>query len=340
YGLSFLTVFCFALISTKIKPLLLLSATILCGLWFYGQNRLQNYPETLMHPINIRLVQPCIEQQGIWTPETRYDNLARHIELSQLAGERPLHAVIWPESSVPFFIGQQPLFQSLLQESVPPHGLLIVGGPRLDTQSNVLHASLFAINTQGSIVGTYDKAHLVPFGEYVPLKALLPFNKLSHGSRDYTPGTGIQTLNVAPLPPFSPLICFEAIFPSAVTLAGQPPQWLLNITNDAWYGLSSGPSQHLQNVRVRAIEEGLPLVRSANNGISAVIDPMGRILYQLSTDVVGYIDFQLPRALASTTIYAKYRDMFFWLFVCLIAAWLLRTCIKDPIRSITKIGVN
>jgi apolipoprotein N-acyltransferase len=252
-----------------------------------------------------------------------YENLARHIELSQLAGEKPLHAIIWPESSVPFFIGQQPLFQSLLQESVPPQGLLIFGAPRLDPQRDVLHPSLFVLNAQASIVGTYDKAHLVPFGEYVPLKALLPIQKLTHGSRDYTPGSGLQTLTAAPLPPFSPLICFEAIFPGAVTKAGPAPQWLLNITNDAWYGQSSGPHQHLQNVRVRAIEEGLPLVRSANNGISAVIDPMGRILYQLPTDVVGYIDFQLPRALPSVTPYTKYRDLFFWLFIGLVASWLL-----------------
>lgn len=323
YGLSCLTIFCFSLVSTKSKPLIFLALAILGSLWLFGYKRLQSYPETLFHPLNIRLIQPCIEPQGKRTPETMYENLARQIELSQIPGERFLHAIVWPESSISLIIGHQPLFQTLLQDSVPPQGLLIFSAARFDRERDILHSTLFALNTQANIVGAYDKAHLVPFGEYMPLKTFLPFEKLTHGSRDYSPGIGLQTLDIAPLPPFSPLICFEATFPGAVRRNDSLPQWLLNITNDAWYGQSSGPHQHLQNVRVRAIEEGLPLVRGANNGISAVIDPMGRILYRLQTDVVGFIDFQLPLALPFRTFYATYQDWFFWLFVGLVAIWLL-----------------
>jgi len=323
YGLSCVTTFCFALIATKSKSLILLSAVLLSSLWVYGHQRLQRYPETLFHTVNIRLVQPCIELQGKWKPEILYENLAHLIKLSQIPGERPLQAIVWPESSISLIIGQQPLFQTLLQDAVPSQGLLIFSAARLERERDFLYTSLFVLNHQANIVGTYDKSHLVPFGEYVPLKTLMPFEKLTHGSRDYSPGKGVQTLTLAPLPPFSPLICFEAIFPGAVTSSGSSPQWLLNITNDAWYGQSSGPHQHLQNVRVRAIEEGLPLVRSANNGISAVIDSVGRILYRLETDVVGFIDFQLPRPLPSQTFYATYQDWFFWLFIGVVAIWLL-----------------
>src|SRR5690606_1077491 len=116
-------------------------------------------------------------------------------------------------------------------------------------------------NDHGKIVAAYDKSHLVPFGEYMPFRSILTIKKLTYGERDYTPGSGIRTVSLPGLPPVSPLICYEAIFPHDVTDKHNRPYWMLNLTNDAWYGHSSGPYQHLQIVRVRAIEEGMPLVR-------------------------------------------------------------------------------
>jgi len=141
------------------------------------------------------------------------------------------------------------------------------------------------------------------------LRSLNPFPKLTDGKLDYSNGAGPRTIHVAGTPPFSPLICYEAIFSGAVIDAADRPQWLLNITNDAWYGVTSGPYQHLKIVQVRAIEEGLPLIRVANNGISAVIDSYGRIIHQLGLNDVGFIDAYLPVCLSQTT-YRKIVNFF------------------------------
>ncbi len=169
-----------------------------------------------------------------------------------------------------------------------------------------------ALDHAGAILATYDKAHLVPFGEYVPLRGVLPMDKITPGTLDFTPGPGPRTLHLPGLPPVSPLICYEVIFPGAVVDPADRPQWLLNLTNDAWYGLTSGPFQHFNIARVRAIEEGMPLVRAANNGISGLVDPYGRVIKHLALDAVGFLDVPLPRALP-ITIYARIGDIVFLL---------------------------
>ncbi|MGH6976371.1 MAG: apolipoprotein N-acyltransferase, partial [Stellaceae bacterium] len=181
--------------------------------------------------------------------------------------------------------------------------------------------SLAAVDRNGRIVATYDKHHLVPFGEYVPLRGFLPMNKITPGTVDFSAGPGPRTLDLPNLPPVSPLICYEAIFPEQAVAPGTRPQWLLNITNDAWYGFTSGPFQHFAIARLRAVEQGLPLVRDGNNGISAVVDPLGRIVARLGLDDVGVLDAPLPRALPPT-LYARFGDAGFvvLLFVGLLAA--------------------
>jgi len=175
--------------------------------------------------------------------------------------------------------------------------------------------SLHAIDSSGNIAATYDKHHLVPFGEYMPLRSIMSVAKLTHGNIDFSSGPGAQTLQVPGLPPFSPLICYEAIFPGQVASGDVRPGWLLNITNDGWFGNTAGPYQHLQAARLRAIEEGLPMVRAANTGISAVIDPLGRILAHLPLGQEGVLQIALPRALGRTP-YAMLGD---WtLFLILI----------------------
>lgn len=323
YGLSFLTTLLFSLIALKNSRIIMGVAVVVASLWGFGAWRLYQYSDLGHHEINVRLVQACIEQKNKWDPTALQDNLLKQVALSQDPGEKPLHMIIWPESSVPFYVQQQPLLRNMLLEAVPPHGYLIFGAPRYDQETKELRASLFAIDEAGKIFVDYDKSHLVPFGEYVPLKKLLPINKLTYGSMDYQPGPGPQTFSLPSFPAFSPLICFEAIFSGSV-VGDKRPEWLLNITNDAWYGQSAGPHQHLKIVTVRAIEEGLPLIRATNNGISAVADAVGRILYRLETDDVGYIDFHLPRALPSPPLFSKIKHWGYGIMLAVFGLFALR----------------
>jgi apolipoprotein N-acyltransferase len=180
--------------------------------------------------------------------------------------------------------------------------------------------SFLVLDRTGAIIATYDKAHLVPFGEYMPLRGILPIDKFVPSIGDFSVGPGPRTLSPPGLPPVSPLICYEAIFPGAVIDPEARPQWLLNVTNDVWYGVSSGPFQHLELARVRAVEEGLPLVRAANNGVSAVFDSYGREVGRMGLDAVDVLDTALPAAIART-LYGRLGDATF----CVLALALLAT---------------
>ena len=169
-------------------------------------------------------------------------------------------------------------------------------------------------------MGTYDKFHLVPFGEYVPLRRVLTFAKLTYGIVDFSAGPGPRTLRLPGLPPVGPLICYEAIFPGAVLDRSDRPAWLLNITNDAWFGTSAGPYQHLAIARTRAVEEGMALVRAANTGISAVIDPYGRVMARLGIGERGVIDSALPAPIEGGTLFGRFGD---WLTAFAISAALV-----------------
>jgi apolipoprotein N-acyltransferase len=276
--------------------------------------------------VNLRIVQASIPQQNKWLAHHFQVNLDRYTALSHLAAEKPLTAVIWPESSVPMLVEHSPILLQKLSEAAPAGGMVIFGAPR--EAEGKLHTSMIAVNDEGVVTGAYDKAHLVPFGEYMPFRSLISFQKLTYGDTDYVSGSGIKTLFLPGLPPVSPLICYEAIFPGAVVKQNDRPYWMLNITNDAWFGHSSGPWQHLLSVQVRAIEEGIPLIRAANNGISAVIDAWGQILYRLELDEVGFIDFSLPAPLPNSTFYHRWGDKpFLGLIALMIAlAFFYRNC--------------
>lgn len=153
--------------------------------------------------------------------------------------------------------------------------------------------SVIVVSDSGQVVATYDKHHLVPFGEYVPLRDWLPLERLAPGHGSFSEGPGPQTLSLPGAPPFSPLICYEAIFPGEVVDSEQKPDWLLNLTNDAWFGTSAGPHQHLAVARLRSIEEGLPMVRVASTGISTVVDAYGRIGPRLGIGEEGFLDTEL-----------------------------------------------
>ncbi len=304
YGLSFLTILFLTSFASQSRLYMLTWVAVFIGLYGWGQHRLTENP-TQLTGINMRLVQASIPQSTKWLADHFRENFDKHIGLSAIDAERPLKAVIWSEASIPTFVTDYPVLMDTLAAVAPKDGYIIVGGPRHGNNGEIFTSTL-VINDKSNLVASYDKSHLVPFGEYFPLRRWFPFvNKLTPGTQDYSAGTGIRTLDLPGLGKFSPLVCYEAIFPSHV-VDSQNPTWMLNQTNDAWYGHSSAPYQHLQIVRVRAIEEGIPLIRSANNGISAVIDPLGRIREHLDLDDIGFIDFDLPTPLAERTLYSKW----------------------------------
>ncbi len=274
-------------------------------------------------PVQIRLVQANIPQAEKWRPEWRQRNTALHLELSQAAWSggglnNRIDAIIWPETALPYLIDKTATVIPFFDRMKLPASWLIFGGVRVHTTDAVrqIWNSLLVIGERGRIAALYDKVRLVPFGEYIPLKDWLPIDTLTTGG-GFSVGPGLETLSLPGLPAFSPLICYEVIFPGAVV--DERPQWLLNLTNDSWFGRSSGPYQHLTSARLRAVEEGLPLARAANTGISAMIDPYGRITAQLPLGQRGILDARLPPSLSKTP-YARWGD---WVILGIIGVLIL-----------------
>jgi apolipoprotein N-acyltransferase len=267
----------------------------------------------------LRLVQPSIAQTAKWDPAQAEANFHRLIELSSAPATQKLTAIIWPEAAATFFLERDEAHRAEIAAVAPRGGYVITGalrGSPLSGPLNQVWNSIEVVNPANKIVAQYDKAHLVPFGEYMPLHDLLPLKKLTHGSIDLSAGPGPLSLSLENLPPFAPLICYEAIFPDAIIDEHDRPAWILNVSNDAWYGRTAGPYQHFAMARTRAIEEGLPLVRGANNGISGVVDAEGRVLAHTSLDAIGYADVELPAAGAATP-YSRLGD---WIFLAMLVA--------------------
>jgi apolipoprotein N-acyltransferase len=322
YGLSIATTWAACVWACGNKKIIAMTCISFLLIWGAGTFRLKNSPGQT--EVYMRLVQPSIQQSTKWQQKHLEDNMRKHMVLSQLPSKLPLQAIIWPEAAIAYDL-TGPQIQSTLQDIIPPHGVLLLGGIRREQNEKkeiLLFNSLFALNNKGNILRFYDKAHLVPFGEYVPFKSFFPIQKLTEGITDYTEGEGLKTLHVEKIPPFAPLICYEAVFPGQVINFHERPRWILNLTNDAWYGNSSGPYQHLAIVRVRAIEEGLPMVRVANSGISAVISPHGEILEKLKLYDVGVLDFYLPNPIEKT-FYGQYHDVIYGLMMLGLLCFLI-----------------
>ena len=338
YGLSFITLLAalapvaFYPSSRRDSPSIdsrraLLGALALCGLLVIcaigGAARLAFVPAAanVLPDIRLRLVQANIDQRMKWDDAERANTLNKYLRLSTQPGPLPVTHLVWPETALPYFVSTEPELLRILGQIVPAGGLLLTGAVRTEPSQGrpfQVWNSFHAIDDGGRVIATYDKVHLVPFGEYVPLRNILPLDKITPGGSDFSAGPGPRTLVVAGLPPVSPSICYEAIFPGALVAASEPRAlWLLNVTNDAWFGRSAGPHQHFASARLRAIEQGLPLVRAANTGISAVVDPYGRVVAQLALGQEGVLDSPLPAALPLTP-YARLGD--FALLIVLAAA--------------------
>ena len=334
YGLSFVTVLAAASPAALVSPLgderrgrrpWLLPAIafgLMAAIWVGGQARLALAPDRAPTEVNLRLVQANIDQTRKWEDGAREAGLAHHVVLSHEPGLDEVDVVIWPETAVPFFMDESATLQAFVSRAAPLGGYVITGAPRRTRsvgRTIAVWNSLHALGPAEAITASYDKHHLVPFGEYMPLRGIINLRRLAYGAVDSSAGPGARTLSLPGVPPFSPLICYEAIFPGEVVAddapPGERPQWLLNITNDAWFGHTAGPYQHFQAARLRAVEEGMPLVRAANTGISAVVDSYGRVVGRLGLGEIGVLDAPLPPALAAPTPMARFGD---WILAILL----------------------
>ena len=299
--------------------------------WGWGQWRLASAPSQDGTGIAVRIVQPNIPQKQKWLRANANAIFNRIVKLTTGTsaaapeGLTGIALVIWPESTLPFLVAQNPGVLKVLGAMLPEGTTLVMGATRragsaqLKPQERTYYNSVLAINSKGQVTATYDKRTLVPFGEYLPLAGLLKplgIQRLVALPGGFATGSGPKLLHLAGLPGFVPLICYEAIFPRPGALGARRPAFLLNVTNDAWFGPLSGPAQHLSQTAMRAIEEGLPVLRAANTGISAVIGPYGRITRRLGLATTGIIDARLPGPLPAT-LYARFGDRIFMLLAAL-----------------------
>lgn len=255
--------------------------------------------------ITVRLVQPNAPQREKWDPERVNVFFSRQLAFTADAEAPRPDIILWPETAIPWELSGAATAIDFMAEAA--NGTPLVFGANRRNGDRA-HNSLAIIGADGTLTHTYDKHHLVPFGEYIPLRPIADRVGLtglaSRGGSGFSPGPGPQTLDLGTLGKALPLICYEAIFPANLLQSPERPTWIMQITNDAWFGETAGPQQHLVQARFRAAEQGLPLVRVANTGISAVIDANGQITASIPLGQEGFLDAPLP-APHPPTLYAK-----------------------------------
>jgi apolipoprotein N-acyltransferase len=331
WGMTFLTVAIFASPAVLIdggspgrKPWMAPVAAILVliAMAVFGAVRLSRHPTLSVANAKLRIMQPNLQQDEKFNYSAKAAVMQKYLTLSdrasgpQSTGVRNVSILIWPESAFPFFLTREADAMAQIADLLPKGTVLITGSvraPDLPPEMRITSAynSIYVIDHDGSVLSIYDKLHLVPFGEFLPFQRWmekLGFVQLTKVQGGFIPGAVRRTMAIPSAPRALPLLCYEAIFPADIAARDDRPGWIVNLTNDGWFGVSTGPYQHLQQARLRAVEQGLPVVRAANTGISAVIDPLGRIVARLGLGVEGVLDSALPAALAPT-IYARFGDV-------------------------------
>ncbi len=291
----------------------IIALVLLAALAGYGVARLVMHPTTYVSGVKLRIMQPALQQDQKFNYAARDQIMARYLDLSDRAtgpesrGVRDVTHLIWPESAFPFFLTREPGALAQIAALLKPGTELITGAVRAAPEASAeqlrAYNSVYVIDPDGSVRGIYDKVHLVPFGEYLPFQTLLEkigLQQLTKVAGGFLSGGRRRAMDVPGAPKMLSLICYEAIFPATAVPSGERPGWLVNVTNDGWFGNSTGPYQHFEQARLLAIAEGLPLVRAANTGISAVIDPVGRVIKSLPLGAEGVLDAPLPEAIAPT----------------------------------------
>jgi apolipoprotein N-acyltransferase len=326
YGLSFLTILFGLSLAELMQVRWRMSAAMVCvfaALLAYGVYHLATTPQTAVPGVVVRLVQPNIPQKEMFVRRLMLRNWRRLIALSVRPADKALGApthIVWPEAATGFAVARSSGALDQISLFTMRGQTLLTGSVRVDMNAQGERAwynSLYVFGSNGAAPQVYDKFHLVPFGEYVPYAEILA----RVGITQVTTGEGASAgdhphvLQVAGAPAVTPLICYEVIFPHEVTDPAEPrPGWFVNVTDDAWFGPWAGPRQHFLTARVRAIEEGLPIARAANTGISAMIDAQGRVVKSLPLNQTGVVDAALPVA-APATVYARFGDLIFLLFL-------------------------
>jgi len=329
WGLTFIAIVVFASPATLAddrtetrKPWLplVLGIAVLAGLGGWGALRLSRTPTRLVDRVHLRIMQPNLQQDVRFNYAAKQEVMNRYIALSDRAsgpnslGVKDATHLIWPESPFPFFLTREADALAQITQLLAQGTVLITGAVRVAEPFNpaepAAYNSIYVIDHSGSIRTLYDKVHLVPFGEYLPFERVLEhlgLQELTKQRGGFLAGDRRRLIAIPDAPVALPLICYEIIFPGDVVPPGPRPGWIVNVTNDGWFGISTGPYQHFQQARVRAIEEGLPLVRAANTGISAVVDPLGRIISSLPLGREGVIDSPLPQSIRAP-LYARVGD--------------------------------
>jgi apolipoprotein N-acyltransferase len=357
YGLNLLAILIAAAPATlgtgstardRYLPSTLALAALAC-LAVFGAWRLSGGEVATVADVRLRIMQPNLPQDAKFRPENRDAIMQRYLALSGRetapgsGGIADVTHLIWPESAFPFLLHRDPQALAQIAALLPPGVTLITGAAREDEglpgeSGRRFYNAIQVVGDDGTILGAYDKSHLVPFGEYFPhgldgLLRRLGLRQFVHVPGGFEPSERRMPFPVRGLPPVAATICYEAIFPGEVLPGGLRPGLILNVTNDAWFGDTPGPRQHFAQARLRAVEEGLPLVRAANTGVSAVIDPYGRVLRALPLGVEGVLDSSLPRSIPPT-IFARWGDRLFGaLLVCCGAAALIARRSRRRVRE-------
>lgn len=283
----------------------------------FGAWRLSSTPVETRTDIRLRLVQPMVNEHTNWENARPADIISRLVDLSSAKtgpsdpGLDAITHLVWPESSLPFFLSQYPEAYARIARMLPPNTLLLTGAAREDYgkseaapgASTPAYNAVLAINTEGEVVASYDKSHLVPFGEYLPfpeLFAAMGLRQFVPGADGWIAGDGRRLMAPPGSPAFLALICYEMIFSGDLGSEIKDAEFLFNITNDSWFDGSIGPAQHAQHARLRAVEEGLPLVRAANSGLTFLTDPLGRVTASLAPGQTGVLDVVPARRLEAT----------------------------------------
>lgn len=294
----------------RLLPVFIALAAIAAQLG-YGGWRLATTDVALRNDMNIKLVQPLISEHTDWSRAEPAAIIDRLIGLSEAGGLEDVTHVVWPESVLPFFLSQYPEGLARIARMLPPETMLLTGAPREDAgtgRDNPGYNSLLAISTDGEVVASYDKSHLVPFGEYLPFAdffARFGIRQFVPGTNGWAPGNGRRLVSPPGTPPFIALICYEAIFSGLFAADRLGAEFILNITNDSWFDASWGPEIHAHHARLRAVETGLPMVRVGNSGVTFTTDPLGLIAAALAPRQAASLTVQLHRPLAGGTLFNR-----------------------------------
>ncbi len=280
----------------------------------YGVWRLQEATTDFVPEVELRLIQPNIDQRYKFDRDKEAENFQTYMDLSTSVGKEEEKQglsgtthLIWPESAFPYLLTERRDTLASIGAMLPEGTNLLTGAARAEAATSggegFVFNSIYVINHQGEIVSAADKTHLVPFGEYVPFKKVaqnLGIEQLANQDGGFEPGSSRKLLSTGIGPKILALICYEIIFSGNLWNEAERPGWIVNLTNDAWFGNTPGPYQHLRQAILRGVEEGLPVVRVANSGVSGVYDAYGRTIQQLPLGQAGFIDSKLPIALKPT----------------------------------------